>query len=129
MPLLLFTPVISIWKACRGASSFPVQNAEMHTSFIALSPVPTRVLPTAGSPQALGTGQACEQHAHSDYGIGGLKAHSPGAWPLLPQDSISVEKPVFNLRILGSCQPAGHGTFLCSPPRIRKASFCSTSRK
>lgn len=134
-----FTPVISMWKACRGAHSVPVEHTHTHTytSFIA----PSRAHPSATehahtssahstlSP-ALGTGgQALEQHACSVYGIGGFKVHPLGTWPLLPQDSISVEKPMSNLGFLGSCQAARHGTFLSSPPCKRKASFCSTSRK
>lgn len=89
-----------------------------------MSSARTRLSPASGT-----RGQPLEQHTCSAYGTGDLKGRPLETWPLLPQDSISVEKPVFNLRFLGSCQPAGHGTFLDFPPRIRKASFCSTSRK
>lgn len=41
MTLLLFTPVISIWKVCPGASSLPVQSAQTHASPGALHPEPS----------------------------------------------------------------------------------------
>lgn len=118
-----------------GADCSPVQNAQAHIQFIALSQanslgtVYTTRSARGGFSPSLGSDQALELHTCSAYGIGDLIAYPLVVWPLLPQDSISVEKPAFNLGFLGSCQPAGHGTFLYSPPCIRKASFCSTSRK
>lgn len=37
MTLLLYTPVISIWKVCHGGNRFSVQDTQAHTQFIALS--------------------------------------------------------------------------------------------
>lgn len=136
MTLWLFTPVINIWKACHGANVLPAQNARTLRPLSTPGPTPplSHCTHTPSSAHrrlswSLGMREALERHTCSVYGIRDLKAHQLGAWPLLPQDSVSVEKPVFHLRFLGSCQPAGYGTFLYSPPRIRRASFCSTPRK
>lgn len=131
--------MISIWKACRGARDFPAQKAQKHVIY---SSQASRASATAhahrrsahsrlsrpGGPAAAGGG-LWSSALGSVYGIGDLEVRPLGTWHVSPRDSISAGKPVFNLGLLGSCQPAGHATFLRSPPRLRKASFCSTSRK
>lgn len=113
-----------------------------------LSRTETHIIHSSQASPASASGHAHRSSAHSRLpGPGGRVAAGFGAvrWLCLwnrrlrsaptrnlafqPRESISAEKPVFNLRFLGSCQPAGHATFLHSPPRLRKASFCSTSRK